>query len=324
MGPEPEISVVVPSHGRPLRLRWLLNALQEQTLARSRWEVIVAHDSAGPETAELLRSHPLAATGNVRVVEHAPGFGPPAANRNAGWRAARAPIIAFTDDDCRPPPEWLERALTAAQRHPGAIIQGTTLPDPREEPLLLAPHAQTNKVFPPHHGAHTCNIVYPRDVLEQLGGFDERFRFPAAEDTDLFMRAYERGTPYAPAAEVLTYHAVHPLTLVGMLRTLPRWRDIPGLVKRHPRLRRLYPLWIFWRPRHAFLPLAVVGARLTRRNPAFLALLVPWIAHALPDYGSQPRPRLRAIAELPGLALADAVEVGVLTAGSVKHRTLLL
>src|SRR5213593_4083172 len=57
---DPLISVVVPSHERPLRLRWLLNALEEQTLAREQWEVIVAHDS-GPETQELLREHPLAA-----------------------------------------------------------------------------------------------------------------------------------------------------------------------------------------------------------------------------------------------------------------------
>ena len=36
-------SVVVPSHGRPLRLRWLLNALEEQTYAEP-WEVVVVHD----------------------------------------------------------------------------------------------------------------------------------------------------------------------------------------------------------------------------------------------------------------------------------------
>ncbi len=56
---EPEISVVVASHDRPYRLRWLLNALEEQTLDRDRWEVIVAHDSRGPETEALLREHPL-------------------------------------------------------------------------------------------------------------------------------------------------------------------------------------------------------------------------------------------------------------------------
>src|SRR4051812_19641946 len=99
----PEIAVVVPSHDRPLRLRWLLNALEEQTLARERWELIVAHDSTGPETAALLASHPVGA----RAIGFAPGSAGPAAKRNAGWRAGSAPLIAFTDDDCRPPPEWL-------------------------------------------------------------------------------------------------------------------------------------------------------------------------------------------------------------------------
>src|SRR5688572_22134714 len=103
----PEIAVVVPSHDRPLRLRWLLNALEEQTLDRDRWEVIVGHDSAGPETEEILRTHPLAQAGVLRHVTLAPGTAPPGRNRNAAWRLTEAPLVAFTDDDCRPPREWL-------------------------------------------------------------------------------------------------------------------------------------------------------------------------------------------------------------------------
>src|SRR4051795_3420857 len=82
----PEVSVVVASHDRPVRLRWLLNALEEQTLAPGRWEVIVAHDS-GADTETLLRSHPLARAGGLRHLRLAPGTGP-AAKRNAAWRAA--------------------------------------------------------------------------------------------------------------------------------------------------------------------------------------------------------------------------------------------
>src|SRR3954469_19318333 len=79
----PEIAVVVPSHNRPLRLRWLLNALEEQDLERDRWEVIVCHDSTGPETEELLRTHPLAQAGVLRHITVAPGP-QAAAKRNIG------------------------------------------------------------------------------------------------------------------------------------------------------------------------------------------------------------------------------------------------
>src|SRR2546426_5419523 len=97
----PEISVVVASHDRPLRLRWFLNALEEQTLPRDRWEIVVAHDSVGPETDELLSTHPLAQDGTLRFVKLPASSAPPGANRNAALKLARAPLIAFTDDDCR-------------------------------------------------------------------------------------------------------------------------------------------------------------------------------------------------------------------------------
>jgi glycosyltransferase involved in cell wall biosynthesis len=113
----PRLSVVIPSRGRPLRLRWLLNALEEQTLARDAFEVLVVHDD---DYGDLLAAHPLA----VREIV-APPSGP-AVKRNLGWRAAQAPLVVFTDNDTRPPADWLEHVLTAAGRHPGAIIQGRT------------------------------------------------------------------------------------------------------------------------------------------------------------------------------------------------------
>ena len=189
----------MPSHDRPLRLRWLLNALEEQTLDRasaSRWwspTTRAARDGGAAARPSARRARAL------RHISFAPGPGP-AAKRNAAWRAARAPdLVAFTDDDCRPPADWLERLLAAAARHPGAVVQGATRPDPDEAPLLLSTaHARTQTIDPPSRWAETCNIVYPRALLEALGGFDERLPVAAGEDTDLALRALGAGGALSP------------------------------------------------------------------------------------------------------------------------------
>src|SRR4051812_37717925 len=317
MASAPEISVVVPSHDRAVRLRWLLNALAEQTLERERFEVVVAHDS-GPETKELLATHEM----QPRAIELAPCGAAP--KRNAGWRAARAPLVVFTDDDCRPPAEWLERAVAAARRHPGAIVQGATMPDPDEVALeAAAPYTHTQRIVPPSHAAQTCNIVYPREVLERLDGFLEGLE--SGDDTDLAARARREGGDYVGAREVLTWHAVEPTTLWRTLKGLRRWQDGPAAVKRSPELREHMPMWFFWKRTHVWLGPAAAGLALARRKPAAAALAIPWLIHTLPQqYGTGPRGRARALSELPARAAIDLTELAALAKGSLRHRSLLL
>jgi glycosyltransferase involved in cell wall biosynthesis len=314
----PEIAVVVPSHDRPVRLRFLLNALEEQTLEQGRWEVVVGHDSAGPETEELLRTHPLAAAGVLRHVTLPSATAPPGANRNAAWRLTRAPVIAFTDDDCRPPPEWLERALTAATMHAGSIVQGATLPDPTED-HLLSPYRRSQRIDPPTAFAQACNIVYPRELLERLGGFDEEMHL--GEDADLALRARKAGAGYVGAKELLTYHAVTNPFLMDHLRGLRRWGDLPQLIARHPEHRREYPLRMFRDRAHALFALALLGAALSRHRQRYWALAIPWAGYAVPPHGPTPLGRLRAAFHMPGRALSQAVEMAVIARGSVKYRT---
>jgi GT2 family glycosyltransferase len=323
-----KLSVVVASHDRPLRLRWLLNALEEQTLDRNAWEIVVAHDSsgrAGLDTEQLLRSHPLAAAGVLRHLSFQPGPGP-AAKRNAAWRIARAETILFTDDDCRPPRDWLAGALAAVERHPGAIVQGTTRVDPDELAVKHhAPHARSQEVTPPTVFAQTCNIAYPRALLEQTGGFDEVLPLAAGEDTDLAIRAQALGAELVAAPEVLTYHAVEAVTLPARLRETWRWQHLAYIVRRHPQLREQMPLRLFWKPSHAYLIPALAGLWLARRHPRLAALLVaPWALVARPSYGSSPRGLARAASELPARMAVDVVETAAMVRGSVRHRTPML
>jgi glycosyltransferase involved in cell wall biosynthesis len=317
----PDIAVVIASHNRALRLRWLLNSLEEQTLGRDRFEVIVAYDSDdGGATRTLLAEHPVKAT----ALEFEPANVNTASKlRNAGWRAATAPLIAFTDDDCRAPETWLANALDAATRHPGAVVQGMTLPDPDEEPNEHGAFPRTQHIVPPVPWAQACNIVYPRELLEQLNGFVEDPPLAAGEDFELAHRARQHGAAYVGARDALTWHAVYDDGLREHLKGLKRWGDLAWHLKKHPEARADYPLWIFWKRTHVWLPVAAAGAVLAqRRGAAWAVLMLPWAAHSAPAYGiGHPRGRLRAASELPLRALVDGAEMVACLRGALKHRT---
>src|SRR5919198_4461592 len=129
----PEVTVVIPTRDRATRLAAALDALRGQTLAPERFETVVVDDGSSDGTAGVIER---ATDGGhaVRALRLA-GDGPAAA-RNAGWRAASSPLIAFTDDDCEPTATWLESIARAAAANPGAVIQGPTTPIPREAELL--------------------------------------------------------------------------------------------------------------------------------------------------------------------------------------------
>ncbi len=319
----PEVSVVVASHRRPVRLRWLLNALEDQTLPPERWELVVCDDSGHAEIDRLLRGHPLARRGTMRVLR-LPSGAAAARARNAGWRMARAPLVAFTGDDCRPASGWLEALARRGRRSPGAVLQGATRPDPEEEHLLhAAVHARSQRIDPPTLCGQVCNVAYPRELLERLGGFDERLSEPAA---DLALRARAAAAEWAAVPDAVVCHAVHTMSLPGAVANAWRRRELPATLSRHPELRRELQGRVLWRASHAWLPVAGAGLALARSRrsalPALLAL--PWAISALPPRGASLRGRARAMSELPGRLVLDAAEVTALAWGSIRHRTLLL
>ena len=259
----PLLSVVVASHERPRRLGVLLDALAAQTAPADQWEVVVVHDSSGTATDAVLRDHPLAAAGRLRALRFPAGTGSAARMRNAGWRAAAARSIAFTDDDCRPDEAWLATALRAARARPTAILQGSTRPDPRDRERF-GPTSYTLYIDPPTTELEACNAVYPRAVLERVGGFDESIR-AFGEDTDLALRAKRAGAGHLAVPGMRVYHGIHALGLRERLAVAARCAELPAIVGRNPELRWVphRPLGVFLRPGHAWL---VRGARRPSRS----------------------------------------------------------
>jgi GT2 family glycosyltransferase len=317
--PAPEISVVVATRGRTERLGMLLDSLAAQTLPAERFEAIVVIDGPDPASERAVRERQ--GGGLVLRLIARERSGGPAAARNQGWRAAAAPLVAFTDDDCEATPQWLAELLAAATDHPGTLIQGPTLPNPREA-HRDGPFARSKEITEAGSWFQTCNIAYPRALLERLEGFDERFTEAAGEDVDLGWRALEvgAGTGFRPAAVV--HHAVEEIGPLGYLRLARRGADSAWMYRRHPELRRREAYrHVFWKRSHARLLLALAGLLLARRFPPAALLAVPYLKGLRGRAAAMGgKPALLA----PYLLAYDAVDVSTAVRGSLRHRILLL
>ena len=315
------ISIVVATHDRAALLPRLVGALEKQDAGLgSELEVVIVDDGSRDDTPAVLRD--LAATSHLDLrVERLPVSRGPAAARNVGWRAASGTIVAFTDDDCVPDRGWLS-ALVAGARA-ADVVQGRTLPDPAQADAV-GPFSRTVEVTSEDGYYQTCNIAYRRDVLERVGGFDERLTH-SGEDTDLAWRARDAGAVTRFAPDALVLHDVRPSSLLVQLRDTTRWDGVVLCTRLHPGLRAMFHRRWFWKASHppALLAAAgVVGAVATRRV-APLALVAPYVRHRIAGAPLRGGPR-RRVAAIPGALVADLAEVAVLAAASARHRTVLL
>ncbi len=315
--PEPLVSVVVSTYNRPARLGRLLDGLAAQTLAPDRFEVVIVDNGSDPETGRVLAAELERRRLRLAAVRHPVTLGP-AAGRNTGWRLARAPLVAFTDDDCAPSPGWLVAVLDGAAAHPDAILQGPTRPDPAElaDDGLLSHTVRIERLGPQFE---TCNIAYPLRALESLGGFDESFGHqPAGEDTDLAWRAIAAGCETAFVPDAVVLHGVQRLGVRGMLRVAGRWSAVTRVFRDHPQARSMLYRGLFWNVWHYLLWRSLLAFA----GPAWLRRLL--LARHLAELSRRAREQGAGPAAVPFLILHDAVECWAVTRGALRHRTLVL
>lgn len=241
---QPRISVVVPTYRRPDLLERCLGALLRQTLAPAEYEIIVCDD--GPSDAALqtvLKMTPAAGGPAVRYIPVTATQGPAGA-RNAGWRAARADLIAFTDDDTVPDPAWLAAGLAAFQRGVDALSGRIVMPlPPNPTDYELDASRLQDAEFA------TANVFLRRSALERVGGFDPRFRLAWREDSDLHFSLMEHGLRIERAPQAVVVHPIRPGSFgVGISMQRKIVYDTL-LYKKHPRLYRErirpHPPWFY-------------------------------------------------------------------------------
>lgn len=206
----PSYSVVIPTTGRT-SLGELLLGLAAQT-GPAPEQVVVVDDRR--EADELLALPPSVRALDILLV---PGFGRgPAAARNLGWRLSRTDWIAFLDDDVQLPHDWAE-ALARDLEDIGTDVGGC---QGRIDVPLPAGRRPTDwERSTAGLGTArwaTADMVYRRAALEEVEGFDERFRRAYREDADLALRVRAAGWRLALGR----HGVVHPVRREGALVSL--------------------------------------------------------------------------------------------------------
>ncbi|NGM86613.1 glycosyltransferase [Parapusillimonas sp. SGNA-6] len=241
----PRVSVVVPTYLRPDLLERCLSALLRQSLAPEAYEIIICDD--GPSKA--VRDVVVAArtgSGDGPAIRYIPveGTQGPAGARNQGWRAAQAPIVAFTDDDTIPAPGWLEGGLEAMSTGADAAVGRIQMPlPPRPTDVERDAARLTEAEFV------TANCFVRRDALQRVGGFDERFTLAWREDSDLHFSLLERGCLVVKAPGALVVHPPRPAPFAASLGMQKKvmfdvllYRKYPDLYRQRIRRR---PPWFY-------------------------------------------------------------------------------
>lgn len=323
-----DFSIVVPSVGRP-SLRTLLVALNRCDGPRPN-AVVVVDDRVAATTPAV---EPVGGwVEDVLTVRHGSGGTGPAAARNIGWRGCTTTWVAFLDDDVVVGEDWLDALaadLTAAVKAAGPVVAAS-------EARIVVPLPEGRRPTDWERGTAglatakwiTADMAYRRDVLLEVGGFDERFPRAFREDADLALRVRRRGYRVVQGERVTT-HPVRPAPWDASLRQQRGNADDVLMTRLHGRdwyerahasrgRRRLHVLTT------AAL-LTAAGGVLTRRPRIAASGAAAWLAatgeFALARIAPGPRDRREIGRMLATSALIPPAATWHWVHGQLEHRT---
>jgi GT2 family glycosyltransferase len=276
----PSVSAVIPTLGDYEVLGRVLDGYARQDAPPGSFELIVVVDKADPhpeKVDELLSRRPFPAR---RLTGPLPGA---SANRNAGWTAARAPVVLLTDNDTIPSPRLVSEHLEWHRRHTeenvAVVGHVSWAGEVHVTPFMRWLEQGVQFDFGSIKGdqaqwphLYTCNCSIKRAFFERVGGYDEE-RLPYGyEDLDWAYRASRHGLRVLYNRRAVVHHLRHDMTLEFWKRRVKRAAiSERQFVALHPEL----DPWFFQMFRDALQgpPYSDRGARLARYVPRWL----PWL-----------------------------------------------
>jgi GT2 family glycosyltransferase len=277
--PSPALTVVIPTLGNHAVLRRVLDGYDRQTVDPSRFELVVVADQAEPDPDAIDAMLAGRRYDARRLRGTVPGA---SANRNVGWRAARAPLVLFTDDDTIPVPRLVAEHLDWHARFPAAEFavlghirwaKGISV-----TPFMKWLDRSVQFDYPSIHGTdatwahlYSANSSLKRTLLERVGGYDE-VRFPYGyEDLDLGYRADRLGLQVKYNRRAIVDHW-RTMTVENWQVRAPRLaRSERAFCEAYPEIEPYF---------HAMLMEVAgrpPGGRKAARAARFVPLRTPWI-----------------------------------------------
>lgn len=235
-----KLSVIIPTFQRPNNLAKCLESLNNQTLNKSFWEVIVVNDGSHRQYKKKY---------NKIVKFFSQKHQGPAAARNLGIKKSQSKLLLFLGDDILASPQLLEKHLKFHQKNKqenfcllGKVdwsknikktpfIQWLDLSGMQADYVNLKNGQQVNfKHF------YTTNISLKKSFMEKNGLFDSKFNWPAFEDTELGYRLSKRNLQIVFDKTALAFHD-HQITLSGFCQKMKQ-AGYAGwfLYQKHPEL----------------------------------------------------------------------------------------
>lgn len=203
---DPFVSIIIPVFNDVERLKLCLQALAQQTYPAHLYETIVVDNGSD---RDLDIAGVVAGFGAIAAVEQTPGS---YAARNRGISISKGSIIAFTDADCIPSPNWIEQGVENLRSSPDCgLVAGKIeifCKDPDRptavelyESLMALP--QQDFLTKYHFGA-TANLFTFRSVIDKIGLFDSNLK--SCGDLEWGQRVFASGYSQIYAPSVCVRH----------------------------------------------------------------------------------------------------------------------
>jgi glycosyltransferase involved in cell wall biosynthesis len=241
-----KVTVVIATCNRVSSLSNCLSSLEKQTLDRGLFEILVVNDGSTDETGQFLDDFMKETPIRFRYISHKNSG--VSYSRNAGIDNAEGDYIAFTDDDCIVPPDWLEKMyqkfssadekvagiggpLNCITEHNGTFISNFIqfIDEFNSIPVLTRIfiwyfHTSQLKGDEKVPYLRTSNAIFRRSCLKEVGGFDVNFRKPGGEDPDLCYRLLNTNARFLFDKDIVVLHNTRE-SLASYFRSLRNYLE---------------------------------------------------------------------------------------------------